>query len=244
MSLNACAALVERSDPDRFRATMAAPVATRRVLFPIYAFNVEVTRAPWVTQEEMIAEMRLQWWRDALEEICAGGAVRKHEVVDALADILDPEAAKTLDDLVAARRWDVYKDAFEDRTHLDEYIDATSGALMWTAARLLGDTNETGVRAFGYGVGVANLLRAIPDLEDRGRKPLVDGTSAGVKALAQDGLAALTRGVAPKAIKLLGFQAEPILKQAIVDPSRVASGALGLGPLRQATRLARIALLG
>ena len=244
MSLNACAALVERSDPDRFRATMAAPVAARRVLFPIYAFNVEVTRAPWVTQEEMIAEMRLQWWRDALEEICAGGAVRKHEVVDALADILDPEAAKTLDDLVAARRWDVYKDAFEDRTHLDEYIDATSGALMWTAARLLGDTNETGVRAFGYGVGVANLLRAIPDLEDRGRKPLVDGTSAGVKALAQDGLAALTRGVAPKAIKLLGFQAEPILKQAIVDPSRVASGALGLGPLRQATRLARIALLG
>jgi phytoene synthase len=44
MSLNACAALVERSDPDRFRATMAAPVAARRVLFPIYAFNVEVTR--------------------------------------------------------------------------------------------------------------------------------------------------------------------------------------------------------
>ena len=55
MSLNACAALVERSDPDRFRATMAAPVAARRVLFPIYAFNVEVTRAPWVTQEVMIA---------------------------------------------------------------------------------------------------------------------------------------------------------------------------------------------
>jgi len=244
MSLNACAALVERSDPDRFRATMAAPVAARRVLFPIYAFNVEVTRAPWVTQEAMIAEMRLQWWRDALEEIGAGGNVRKHEVIDALADILDPEGAKTLDDLVAARRWDVYKDAFEDRTHLDEYIDATSGALMWTAARLLGDTNETGVRAFGYGVGVANLLRAIPDLEDGGRKPLVDGTSAGVKALAQDGLAALTRGVAPKAIKLSGFQAEPILKQAIADPSRVASGALRLGPLRQATLLARIALLG
>ena len=97
---------------------------------------------------------------------------------------------------------------------------------------------------FGYCVGVANLLRAIPDLEDGGRKPLVDGTSAGVKALAQDGLAALTRGVAPKAIKLSGFQAEPILKQAIADPSRVASGALRLGPLRQATLLARIALLG
>ena len=51
---------------------MAAPVEARRVLFPLYAFNVEVARAPWVTSEPMIGEMRLQWWRDALEEIARG----------------------------------------------------------------------------------------------------------------------------------------------------------------------------
>ena len=45
---SACAALVERGDPGRFRATMAAPLAARRVLFPLYAFNLEVARAPWV----------------------------------------------------------------------------------------------------------------------------------------------------------------------------------------------------
>ena len=72
MSLNACAAIVERGDPERFMAAMAAPVEARRVLFPLYAFNVEVARAPWVTEEPMIAEMRLQWWRDALEEIAHG----------------------------------------------------------------------------------------------------------------------------------------------------------------------------
>ena len=71
--LNACAALVERGDPVRFRAAMASPMAARRVLFPLYAFNLEVARAPWVTQEPMIARMRLQWWRDALAEIAAGG---------------------------------------------------------------------------------------------------------------------------------------------------------------------------
>jgi len=64
--LVACAKLVERGDPLRFRTVMAAPLHARRVLFPLYAFNVEVSRAPWVTQEPMIAEMRLQWWRDAL----------------------------------------------------------------------------------------------------------------------------------------------------------------------------------
>jgi phytoene/squalene synthetase len=46
----ACAQLVERGDPDRFRAVMAAPPEARRVLFPIYAANVEIARAPWVSQ--------------------------------------------------------------------------------------------------------------------------------------------------------------------------------------------------
>jgi phytoene/squalene synthetase len=65
--LEACAALVERSDPDRFRVAMAAPPAAREVLFPLYAFNLEVARAPWATREPMLAEMRLQWWRDQVE---------------------------------------------------------------------------------------------------------------------------------------------------------------------------------
>ena len=91
--VNACAAIVQRGDPDRFMATMAAPVAARRVLFPLYAFNVEVARAPWVTEESMIAEMRLQWWRDAVEEVAKGGVVRRHEVVTPLAEVLAPEHA-------------------------------------------------------------------------------------------------------------------------------------------------------
>ena len=81
MSIQACADLVARGDPDRFRAAMAAPVPARQVLFPIYAFAVEVSRAPWVTQEPMIAEMRLQWWRDVCDEIEAGKPARAQEVV-------------------------------------------------------------------------------------------------------------------------------------------------------------------
>ncbi len=80
--LSACAAIIERADPLRFRASMAAPVAARRVLFPLYAFNIEVARAPWVTQETMIAEMRLQWWRDVCDEIANRGVVRRHDVLD------------------------------------------------------------------------------------------------------------------------------------------------------------------
>ncbi|MBT7342217.1 MAG: phytoene synthase, partial [Rhodobacteraceae bacterium] len=69
MSLQACANLVARADPERFAAAMAAPFAARAVLLPIYAASIEVARAPWLTQEPMIAEMRLHWWRDVFEEI-------------------------------------------------------------------------------------------------------------------------------------------------------------------------------
>ena len=60
--------------------------------------------------EPMIAEMRLQWWRDALGEIGAGDKVRSHPVTLALAEVLDPEGAEALDRLVAARRFDIYRE--------------------------------------------------------------------------------------------------------------------------------------
>ena len=239
MSFEACAALVEKGDEDRFRAAMAAPVSARKLLFALYAFNVEVTRAPWVTQEPMIAEMRLQWWRDALEEI-ASGKPRKHEVVDALADVLDAKACTELDGLIAARRWDCYKDAFEDAEHLEDYIDKTSGNLMWQSASLLGAASEPVVRDFAFASGVANLLKAVPELEARGRKPLVDGTEAGVKALADQALTRLKRAKSARhtiskaaAPALLpGFMAKPVLLQAIKAPGLVARGALIASPLR------------
>ncbi|MDP5359324.1 MAG: phytoene synthase, partial [Paracoccaceae bacterium] len=37
MSFYACAALVEKADPLRFRAALAGPVSARHILFPLYA---------------------------------------------------------------------------------------------------------------------------------------------------------------------------------------------------------------
>ena len=232
--LNACAGIVERGDPLRFRTAMMAPVAQRGALFALYAFNVEVSRAPWVTQESMIAEMRLQWWRDVLDEIAAGGTVRRHEVASPLAEILSPEQAQMLDELVAARRWDIYRVPFEDEADLTRYIDQTAGHLMWVAAQLLGTADEAPVRRAGYAAGIGAWLRAIPALEDAGRVPLLDGTPDGVVALATEGLSALTqaragragiaRGCAPAL--LLATAAEPALLHAQTHPQSVIEDAL------------------
>ncbi|GGG86954.1 phytoene synthase [Salipiger pallidus] len=250
--LTACAQLVERGDPDRFAATMAAPVEARAVLFPIYAFNVEVARAPWVTQETMIAEMRLQWWRDALEEIREGKVVRRHEVVTPLSAVLDAKGAELLDRLVGARRWDVYRDAFEDAEHFSRYVEETSGHLVLAAGRALGAMPEAVARDAGYAAGLVQFLRAVPELEGKGRVPLVDGRPEGIVALAENGLARLDRARAglagvsrpARAALISCWQARPLLKLAAREPGRVADGTLSLSEFRRRFSLARVAMGG
>lgn len=250
--VKACAALVHRADPDRFLAAMAAPVAARAILFPIYALNVEVSRAPWVTQEAMIAEMRLQWWRDALNEVAEGIKVRRHEVVTPLSRVLSPHLAGILDEYIAVRRWDIYRDPFEDQEHFDAYINHSSGSLFVASAQALGQADEDVVRDFGYGVGVANWFRAIPDLEARGRIPLLDGRSEGVQHLARAALDRLKRAKSNRAAVsgparpalYAGWQAEGILKQAVAHPDRVSAGALGQSEMRRRLSLMWTAATG
>jgi phytoene synthase len=247
--LTACAALVERADPDRFAAAMASPLEARHVLFPLYAFNVEVSRAPWVTQESMIAEMRLQWWRDALEEIGQGGPVRRHEVVTPLGRVLDTESAGILDRLVAARRWDIYTDPFDDEAHFDSYLDDTAGGVMRVAARALGavmsDDSDKLLRALGRATGLARFLQAVPKLEAQKRIPLVDGRAEAVAERARKALAACHSAVATRRRLTAearpavteAFQTASILKQVVKDPRRVGEGRLSVHPLKRSALL-------
>ncbi|SDC10837.1 squalene/phytoene synthase family protein [Ruegeria marina] len=250
--LTACAALVQRADPDRFAAAMAAPVAARRVLFPFHALAVEVARAPWVTAEPMIAEMRLQWWRDALEEIARGETVRRHEVVTPLSRVLAPETAARLDAFVAVRRWDIYREPFEDPAEFTRYIDESAGTLLWAAASSLGPTDESVVRDYGFAMGLANWFRAIPELEARGRIPLLDGSAEAVRELAEQGLDRLARARRrrdaisrpARAALLAGWQSKAILRLVQRTPARVAAGDLGLSPFSRHLRLALQAATG
>ncbi|SFP54803.1 squalene/phytoene synthase family protein [Tranquillimonas alkanivorans] len=249
MTLQACAELVERGDPDRFLAAMAAPPAARDVLFPVYAFNLEVARAPWVTQEPMIAEMRLQWWRDALEEIASGSNVRRHEVVGPLSEVLDAEGARLLDDLIEARRRDIEGEPFEDEAAFWAYLDATAGHLMWVAARALGaaEDDQPEVRRVAQAQGLANWFLAIPELEARGRRPLADGRGEAVQRLAREGLQQL-RGarvsrVARPAV-LPAWRAGALLGQAAEEPGRVAEGRLVQSEFARRAGLMRFALIG
>ena len=255
MSLDACAALVERGDPDRFAAVMAAPVPARAVLVVLYAFNLEVARAPWVTKEPMIAEMRLQWWRDVLAEAVAGKR-RAHEVAGPLAELIAARGldVAVLDRLVEARRWDVYSDPFEDAAAFDAYLEDTAAGLTLAVAGALGAAAEAeaALRGFGWAAGLAGFLRAVPDLEARGRIPLVDGRPEAVAALATEGLGRLAKarptlrrlpnGVRPALIA--GWQTEGLLRQVAADPRCVAEGRMALSEFARRFGLLKAGMFG
>ena len=252
MSLDACAALVQRGDPDRFTALMAAPVAARARLLPLYAFNLELARAPWVSGEPMISEMRLQWWRDIIAE----RTPRAHEVAAPLHALIQETGLPIplLDRMAEARRWDIYRDPFADEAAFAAYLDDTGAGLMWASALALGARPEAeqALRAYGWAAALAAYFRAVPELEARGRIPLVDGRAEAVAALAQRGLSRLAearaaRGSVPAAIRpalLPGWQTGALLSRAARDPGAVAEGRLALSEAGRRGRLLWQAMTG
>src|SRR5580692_2883864 len=82
--LSPVAALVRQHDRDRFQTALFAPVADREALFSLYAFNYEIARVRESVREPMLGQIRLQWWREAIEAAYAGAAPRRHEVVEPL----------------------------------------------------------------------------------------------------------------------------------------------------------------
>src|SRR5579875_635817 len=82
-------ALVRRVDPDRWLASRFVSDAEARAdLVALYALNYELSRAAEVASQPLIGEMRLAWWREALEEAFEGRPVRRHPVALALADAI------------------------------------------------------------------------------------------------------------------------------------------------------------
>lgn len=249
----ACAGLVERGDPDRWLATMAAPPGARAALFVLQAFNLEVARAPWVTKEALLARMRLQFWRDVVE----GAGIEPppaHEVAGPLAALIVERSLPRAELLaiIEARESDLERAPFADTGALWAYLEATSGALMVASARALGGTADAVVRDLGVAQGVANYLMAVPALEAAGRLPLPDGRPEAVAALAHEGLERRARGWrargqverAARPAFLAAWRAKAILTQAARAPARVADGTLGQSEFARRGSLLWSALTG
>ena len=166
-----CASLLHKSDPKRFRSIMAAPEKFRPYYFVIFALNVEVSRAPYLTKEPLIADIRLQWWLDVLDEIIGNKTVRKHAVATPLSKCIGKGQAKELKKFVLARKWDIHSDEFNSLTELNNYLYETTGILFQVAAGSNLVTTNKYFHDACMAIALANYLMATPDLKRAGKLP-------------------------------------------------------------------------
>lgn len=162
-----CEALVREGDRDRYLATLFAPADKRPHLYALYAFSGEIARVRDSVSAPLPGELRLQWWRDALQGTAWGDA-RGNPVAAALLDTVErfrlpPQA---LIDLVDARVFDLYDDPMPTLNDLEGYCGETASALIRLAGIVLAEgADPGGAEAAGHaGVayGITGLLRAFP----------------------------------------------------------------------------------
>jgi phytoene synthase len=160
-----CEETIRRADYDRYAAALFAPKNVRPHLFALYAFNYEIAKTAEIVSQPLAGQIRLQWWRDAMEELRAG-KTRDHPVVHGLAEALRthdlPQAL--FDQMIDAREMDFDETPFDTIASLKTYADSTSGNLMRLAARILdaGDDLDRVAREAGIAYAIAGLLRAVP----------------------------------------------------------------------------------
>jgi NADH dehydrogenase [ubiquinone] 1 alpha subcomplex assembly factor 6 len=165
--LSGVARLVRRHDRDRFLTALFAPPERREDLLALYAFNYEVARTREAVSEPMLGQIRLQWWRESIDAIYAGGPVRHHEVVEPLAAAIRQRALSRghFERLIDGRARDLEAEPPASLAELEAYAEDTSARLVWLALEALGERGEAALKAgreVGIAYALAGLLRAVP----------------------------------------------------------------------------------
>jgi 15-cis-phytoene synthase len=167
-----CEGLLRREDRDRWLASLFVPREPRRHIHALYGFSLEIARVREIISEPLLGEIRLQWWRDALE---GAGDAKANPVAAAVLDTITRfDLPRTpLLELISARAAGLYGDTIESINALEAYTGATCSNLLRLAALIL-DGEEAAAsldaaRHAGIAYGITGLIRALPWHRARGQ---------------------------------------------------------------------------
>jgi len=177
-----CLQQIRRFDRDRYLTVLAAPAAAAADLAVLSAFNLELALIRDSVSEPMLGQIRLQWWREAIDGIYAGNP-RRHAVVTALADLM---ARRRLgrghfERMIDARERELIDPPPADLSGLESYAADISGSLLALAAEAAGlEAEAVGdlTRSVGIAVALIGTARATLYLAQRQRRMIPDDVVA------------------------------------------------------------------
>lgn len=157
-----CRSLIAGADEDFHLSINYAPPGTRVRLAALFAFLIELRRIPASVSEAPLGEIRLQWHREALDEIAAGHQPRAHPVIAALASSgAVPAARVELETMIDARARLLYEPAFNSLDDLRTFVEDAEAPI---ASLALGDAApevKAAARALGHAHALARLTPAL-----------------------------------------------------------------------------------
>ncbi|HEX2801145.1 MAG TPA: squalene/phytoene synthase family protein [Phenylobacterium sp.] len=158
---------VRRVDPDRWLSSrFVADASARADVVTLYAYDHELARAPKVASNALLGEIRLTWWREVLDEVFAGAAVRQHPTAQALAQVVRRRGLprELLEAMIEAR----YRELDPTPMSENEIIDwarGTAGVVAQLAALVLDPKADARLAlAGGSAWALGRRLAEAPDL--------------------------------------------------------------------------------
>ena len=167
-------AALRDSDRDRYLACILSPQDSQGPLSALYAFHAEIARIRDLVREPLPGEIRLQWWRDVLED-GTGAKGEGHPLAEALLACIRAHnlPVSVLQNMIDARVFDLYDDPMESRTSLEGYAGETASALIQLASLILdpasAQRSATAAGHAGVAQTIAGLLLLLPLHRRRGQ---------------------------------------------------------------------------
>lgn len=158
---------------DRYLSALLAPSPVRDALISLAAFAGEIARIPGDVSQPMIGEIRLQWWRDALDAMAGGGAASGNPIADALAGALQRHDVPLdiMHRVLDGQSLRLDDRPFRDLDQLVAHLAAYDGGLFEAAWRILGGrgTPPTVLAEAGVLYGLVRCLIEAPAELAQGR---------------------------------------------------------------------------
>lgn len=158
-----CQELIKQVDHDRYLTVLYARAARRPALFALYGFNYEISRIRQTVSEPMVGEIRLQWWREAIDDIYQD-IIGPHDILPALAAAIGEYdiGRASLMGLIDGRVPDLYDEPLKNIAGLEEYLGQTAGNLSCLAVYILGqrDIDDLAQR-LGMAWGYVGIIRSL-----------------------------------------------------------------------------------
>ncbi len=165
MKASFLAADLKKADPDRYLLSLFAPLAARPALWALFLLKHEIARTRGVVSNTQLGLIRLQWWRDEIGKIYAGGSGGEIPILSTLAPVIRERGLKQelFDTLIFAHEFDLEDVPPENFDGLKNYADFTTTPLNKLVLKMIGEeAPEEEIRHISMNLGLLEVLRDVP----------------------------------------------------------------------------------